>query len=32
MRVLEIDGELIQACAREVETMFDRVKLAVDRK
>ena len=32
MRVLEIDGELIQACAREVETMFDRVKLAVERK
>ena len=32
MRVLEIDGELIQACAREVETMFDRVKSAVERK
>jgi HD-like signal output (HDOD) protein len=32
MRVLEIDGELIQACAREVETMFERVKSAVERK
>jgi HD-like signal output (HDOD) protein len=32
MRVLEVDGELMQACAREVETMFDRVKSAVARK
>jgi hypothetical protein len=32
MRVLEVDGELIQSCAREVETMFDRVKSAVGTK
>jgi HD-like signal output (HDOD) protein len=32
MRVLEVDGELMQACAREVETLFDRVKSAVGNK
>lgn len=31
-RVLELDSELIQACAREVETMFERVKSAVGNK
>jgi HD-like signal output (HDOD) protein len=32
MQVLEMDAELLQSCAREVEVMFDRVKWAIAKK
>jgi len=32
MQILELDGDTLQGCAREVEVMFERVKWAVEKK